>query len=118
MTNENDHVAVNDYEQPKEGADMYQLLFPDGGQLICPSCGNIYLHHDRVEVFEREQDMRAGVHVIVAGGKLEHDDNLTGNPSPRRHGLTVHFRCEDCSVRSRLNILQHKGSTYLEMIHV
>lgn len=87
-----------------------------GAELLCPSCGNNYLHHDRVEVFERSEDETQGLHVSVSEGKATLDNALSGNPSARRHGLSIHFWCEGCSTRSVLNIAQHKGNTFIDLV--
>lgn len=87
----------------------------DGGRLECPACGNDYMHHDRVEIFECGEDATSGLRVVVADGTVTTDTSLQGNPSSRRHGLRVHFWCEGCSVRSFMEISQHKGNTYVGM---
>jgi hypothetical protein len=87
----------------------------DGGRLKCTVCGNDYLHHNRVEVFECGEDAAHGLHVVVDGGAVTTDTKLNGNPSSRRHGLRVHFLCEGCNVRSFMEISQHKGNTYVGM---
>lgn len=61
----------------------------DGGRLECPACGNDYMHHDRVEVFECGEDATYGLRVVVAEGSVTTDTSLQGNPSSRRHGLRV-----------------------------
>ena len=50
---------------------------------------------------------------VIAEAKVKIDDQLTGNPSSRRHGFKVYFNCEGCSVRSILSFSQHKGTTYV-----
>lgn len=59
-----------------------------GSELLCPSCGGNYLHHEHVEVFERGEDEEKGLHVLVTGGKTTVDTCIDGNPSKRRHGFT------------------------------
>lgn len=95
---------------PKFG-DFYE---GDGAELLCPSCGFNYLHHDKVEVFECEEDATHGVHVTVAQAKATFDISLEGNPSARRHGLKVYFWCEGCKAKPVLSISQHKGNTYVD----
>lgn len=82
-----------------------------GSTLLCPSCGGNYLHHDKIEVFEREPDAETGLHVTVENGKVSIDRDLNGNPSSRRHGENIHFRCENCEAKPVLSITQHKGNT-------
>ncbi|MBR9911512.1 MAG: hypothetical protein GYB33_14285 [Gammaproteobacteria bacterium] len=85
-----------------------------GGELKCPSCGGIYLHHDKVEVFERSEDAETGVHAVVENNVVKTDNNLDGNPSRRRHGLKIHFWCEGCKAKPVISLSQHKGNTWVE----
>jgi len=85
-----------------------------GAELLCPSCGNNNLHHGEVQVFECEEDAEHGVHVTVADGKATMDTSLKGNPSARRHGMTIVFSCEHCKATPALSIKQHKGITYID----
>ncbi len=87
-----------------------------GAALLCPSCGGYYLHHERVEIFERSEDADTGLHVAVTQGKVTTDNNLAGNPSGRRHGLSVYLSCEDCPAVSVLHISQHKGFTNVNLL--
>jgi hypothetical protein len=92
--------------------ESYQEGF--GGELKCPSCGYNYLHHEKVEIFERGEDEEKGLHVKVENGMVTTDTNLSGNPSARRHGLTIHFWCEGCKAKPVLSISQHKGNTLVD----
>lgn len=85
-----------------------------GAELICPSCGSNFLHHEKVEIFERGEDETHGVHVSVADGKATCDTSLEGNPSARRHGLKIFFWCEGCDAKPVLSLSQHKGNTYVD----
>jgi hypothetical protein len=76
----------------------------DGALLECPACGGNYLRHGKIEVFERAEDESAGLHVSVTNG----------NPSSRRNGLSVCFKCEQCHATPVLNIAQHKGNTWVD----
>lgn len=86
-----------------------------GGELRCPSCGFHYLHHDKVEVFERGEDAENGLHVVVESGTVRTDTNLQRNPSSRRHGLSVHFWCEGCDAKPVMTLIQHKGNTFVDI---
>ena len=85
-----------------------------GSELKCPSCGNNYLHHEKVEVFERSEDAEKGLHVKVENSVVTTDTSLSGNPSIRRDGLTIEFSCEGCKARPVLSISQHKGNTWVD----
>jgi hypothetical protein len=84
-----------------------------GEELECPTCNNVYLHQGKVEVFDCGEDMTGTcLHVVSGNAKVEVDKDFTMNPSPRRHGLRVHFSCE-AGCKPVLNMLQHKGNTFL-----
>ena len=82
--------------------------------LVCPHCESIYLHHKRIDVFERHEDAKTGLHVAVADMATHADMNMVGNPSSRRDGLSIQFWCEGCDATPCLNVYQHKGNTYVE----
>lgn len=88
-----------------------------GSLLTCPACACDYTHHDDVEVFERGEDA-AGLRVRVSAGAATIDTNMTGNPSARRHGLTVSVDCEGCGAVSLLGVEQHKGRTFLRWLQI
>jgi hypothetical protein len=82
--------------------------------LKCQECDLTNLHHESVEIFEREEDALSGVHVLVERTGVVVNDDMTGNPSDRRHGLLIRFTCETCDATPILKMIQHKGSTYME----
>ncbi len=84
--------------------------------LECPSCGGQYLHHWRVSIYERAEDKPQTAVTTVDGGKTTVavlPSDRCGNPSSRRHGLTIEFYCEMCPAKPMLTIAQHKGCTEL-----
>ena len=85
----------------------------EGEKLLhCPRCDGSYTHQGEVNVYERGEDDTAGTHVRVLGEDVQIDRKLAGNPSMRRHGLTIAFDCESCSGGFLLDIYQHKGNTF------
>ena len=93
-------------------------------QLLCPVCKSNNLHHCEVEVFHRREDAEQVRVTHVEGGDVTHYEianDVSGNPSSRRSGLRVKFYCEHCHGDPKhadgplfsLNILQHKGTTFL-----
>lgn len=84
--------------------------------LQCPCCGESeYLHHSTIDVFERAEDAAQCLHTqIDRGGATTKVSKARGNPSMRRHGLSVELSCENCGARSRLTLAQHKGTTIME----
>lgn len=99
---------------------MGRFLIEDGScglrspHLLCASCGGCNIHHERVDVFEREEDAFDGLHTSVSRTGTKIDRDMRGNPSRRRHGLTVYFSCEECGFTTRLVIFQHKGATIID----
>lgn len=81
--------------------------------LLCV-CGDSWLHHVRVDTFERSEDADEGLHVTTTGDNVTVNRMLLGNPSTRRQGLIIYFFCEVCPARPRLLISQHKGQTFFD----
>lgn len=79
----------------------------------CPKCDGDYLHHNRVEIFNRHEDATTGLHVTVDQTQYSVDENIAENPSSRRHGLHIQFECEECGEVSKLVLYQHKGNSYM-----
>ena len=110
------------YNSPNEKA-----VKIDDYTLICPSCGGNNLHHHTVEIFNRTEDAATGVHIKAEVAEWNHDNdlkdtammdtNMEENPSKRRQGISIGFLCETCDgddgVDMVLDIVQHKGSTYM-----
>lgn len=90
----------------------------DGYQsaLLCPRCKGSMLHHFEVDIFERVEDQKCGLHANVTNNGVQITQDLTGNPSARRNGIAIKFFCEDCGSKSALSISQHKGSTYVDLV--
>ncbi|HTV69315.1 MAG TPA: hypothetical protein VMF90_12330 [Rhizobiaceae bacterium] len=94
-------------------------LDPSGTEtsdLVCPNCGGTYLHQGAITVYDRGEDQKTETVTVVDGGTVQmevkpHDP--LNNPSRRRWGMTVAFKCEACpeEIDLRLNIAQHKGNT-------
>jgi len=91
------------------------MLLDNYNTLKCPSCGGDFLHQIKVDVFERDEDDQKVLHVQVGESKIVKsivvNNDISGNPSLRRHGLTISFRCETCEDKPKLDFAQHKGST-------
>jgi len=76
-------------------------------------CGCECLHQYKVEVFERKEDDDTGLHISVKDQKVFIDNNINNNPSGRRQGVKIYFRCEWCTKKTVLSLAQHKGATYI-----
>lgn len=83
------------------------------GAIKCPVCTYDYTHQGAIEVFERSEDAKSGNHVIIHNDNLQVNRDLAGNPSPRRHGVTLEMECES-QHPFKLHIYQHKGQTFIE----
>ena len=105
--------------------------------LQCKSCGCDYLHQYQTEIFEREQDSDAGTRVLVYQPVYDEnspyfddsewimrttdtpnviiDKKMSFNPSRRRHGSRIKFKCERCRHITVLHIYQHKGYSMVEI---
>lgn len=90
----------------------------DDGSLTCPRCKDryaSYLHHGAVTVYDRNEDevMTVKTRVKTTGVSSIVPSCQSGNPSSRRHGVTIEFQCEHCEGLLTLGISQHKGMTYM-----
>lgn len=82
--------------------------------LECPACGCESIHQDNCATYWRdEEDSKIGTSTFSRAGKASFCHDMNGNPSSRRDGISISFWCECCDVISRLDIIQHKGSTYI-----
>jgi hypothetical protein len=96
--------------------------------LSCPHCGEGYLHHGDIIVYQRGEDA-AQTQVVRIGmepGSRGYDPVVSvrrelsekcGNPSSRRDGFAISFSCECCEEGQRefeLTFAQHKGATHIE----
>lgn len=98
----------------------------DDGELICPSCGENNLHHMYTTVYDRNEDDDMVMRTDVFPGSLTRKEvrsEKSGNPSRRRDAVVIVYSCEHCHGGDpemdspsffHLNLIQHKGTTYLE----
>lgn len=94
---------------------MNQYLNFNLDVLSCPHCAGEYLHHEEVIVYNRlQEDSERGIAVRTNGINVSQKDTMEGNPSGRRNGVTISFRCETCSSRLLLRVQQHKGQTFMD----
>ena len=87
------------------------------GALLCPRCKESYLYQTKVEVFEpTTEDAEEGIYAAIDEDSVHVGKGMEGNPSSRRQGLVISFKCEFCFHFEdvRLGIYQHKGQTYME----
>ena len=85
--------------------------------LLCPRCGDGFIHHGQVAVFSRPKEEGpvsltrvASDGLVVVGEKA-----IACNPSSRRDGIAIGFWCESCGEDDfELTIEQHKGNTFIQ----
>lgn len=93
-------------------------LHEDGDVLLCGNCNGMYLHMGYVDTYIRTtEDSETGNHTKVIGSKTERDDEMYGNPSERRDGVTLSFTCEDCNAVNFLSLAQNRGHTMIGWFH-
>jgi hypothetical protein len=64
---------------------------------ICPTCGQDNTHQGKVQVFNRSgEDEEHGLNITIQGAVYDVKSTMDGNPSSRRQGLIIEFRCEQC----------------------
>ena len=95
-----------------------QARLSPSGALLCPRCGECFLHHEDASIFVREED-DYWTTVITQNGpnvtSTPFPNSETCNPSARRQGMIIRFSCEHCeNVPLQLALYQHKGVTYME----
>lgn len=96
--------------------------------LLCPVCNGNNLHHVAVTKYSGTEDAE---HVRVTRTEGDMFSSIiaprktSGNPSSRRGGIVIEFWCENChgewnerpanyAENFKLQIQQHKGTTYLD----
>jgi hypothetical protein len=83
-------------------------------ELCCPRCGHPMLHHDRVTIYQRQEEDGPATQIRVgAGGRINAGPSESGNPSSRRGGIAIRFWCEMGCI-FELTIEQHKGSSIID----
>ncbi|MDM1765731.1 MULTISPECIES: hypothetical protein [unclassified Acinetobacter] len=94
---------------------LINFFYQNEDFIKCPVCGDPYTHQGKVEIFERCEDETQGNHVQVLDDNIQVDRDLSRNPSPRRQGVSIHFKCESGSHSFIVDIYQHKGQTFFEI---
>ena len=95
-----------------------------GVRMACGGCGGFQLHQCAVEIHNRSEDSGPSKRTVVehysqtdGGGPdcpcAEVFDEIDANPSWRRQGLRIAFRCEHCDAITGLSVEQHKGHTFV-----
>lgn len=84
----------------------------EDGELLCPKCGEGWLHQREVNVYFRDkEDAALGTNASVTKEAVYTTRRQEDNPSTRRDGFTATFQCEICQRYVKLCFAQHKGHT-------
>lgn len=96
-----------------------QLTFDDG-LLLCPLCGDDYVHLNDVFVAGRPEGEDGPIkNVTVSNAGRVTEGDLVEFPSQqvgRRHSLALAGDCEHCGEGFAIEFRQHKGQTRVQVI--
>tara|TARA_R110000868_G_scaffold125056_1_gene330555 strand:- start:44 stop:499 length:456 start_codon:yes stop_codon:yes gene_type:complete len=107
-------LKPNDLRKDKMlGSHRHTVDIDRDNLFYCSSCESIDTHQKSVDVFFREEDSDTGVATHVDDNGTTSTSDQTDNPSPRRDGIVITLECEYCPVITKVNIVQHKGGTYI-----
>ncbi len=90
-------------------------MLPYDNPLICPFCGGDYLHHEQIDIFNRNrEDSIEGLTITIQSTACAISTNADNdNPSRRRDGIRSKLWCEGCQKYPIMTIVQHKGQTFI-----
>lgn len=100
------------------------MIAIEEGVLMCPKCGEGYLHHEEMIIRSRVAEDQPGTEYRIEHQRFSGRAIETGFHG-RRGDVEILFWCENCSVgpespevdpskRFTLRIWQHKGMTMIE----
>lgn len=95
-----------------------ELIVDDEYKMMCPECGDEWLHQVNVYVANRPEDCDSNcVRISSRGNIVSH--HLDSNDIPgRRDCVEISFSCENCGdIGHRLRIQQHKGNTFIGWVN-
>ena len=106
---------------PREPNDTAPSTVTECMLVACPQCGCEYTHQETTHVYSREEDephIRTSVHAVsgIAVQGEESDTDSAGNPSRNRNGIRIEASCEQCPGAFSIEILQHKGQTFIQLV--
>jgi len=96
-----------------EEKQSYQLKINNNDELLCPVCGFHFIHHGRIEIFNRaKEDAHSGICAKIDEISCLVGTSMEGNPSNRRNGIRINLEGE-CGHKVDIIISQHKGQTLI-----
>ena len=112
-------MKVNDREEIKTEMVRKEIQIDSGEWLVCPSCGENYLHQRWVREYDRAGEDGDTTVTEVYGTKVRTvNADSERNPSRRRDGIRIAFSCECCTAHVELIVAQHKGFTEIYTEHL
>lgn len=91
-------------------------ILDNNNVLLCPNCECYNLHQFQVLSAFRDSEDKDGTIVKINRKVIIKERVLSKNIPFRRDMAVVYFDCENCDTISSLNIVQHKGCTYLNLL--
>jgi hypothetical protein len=108
---------ILDIKQSPHILDFDGCPWHDGGWLLrCGWCQWQNTHFVRTEVYHDPDTTNLNdtrLRAVIQGPEFRLDSTDEGNPSPRRNGIRLLYRCEMCPGISALEIFEHKGDTII-----
>jgi uncharacterized OB-fold protein len=109
-------VTKADQSRIKAGRHEVHIDYQSGeeGVLLCPQCGNEYLHQGAVTVCARDGENKDGTQVDVrSSGEIVTRRIKSVSFEGRRDDMRTSFECEGCDAVLSLVLSQHKGRTFV-----
>ena len=98
---------------------MKNVKIENGNELACPACGSTNLHHgsaEHISVFMESLHKDGKTLLVREDLEVFEWPVVPTNYYGRRDAIRIHFYCEGCPKKSALEILQHKGTTFIEWL--
>lgn len=92
--------------------------FANENSMCCVYCGNQFVHHSDVEVYNRQsEDDKYCFYTKTSriDAKIDTRKSTEQSPSSRRDGVRITLTCEECRKEFYLEIDQHKGWTLIRV---
>lgn len=93
-------------------------ILDNNNVILCPNCGCYNLHQFQVLTAFRDSEDKDGTVVKINRTVIVKERVPSENIPLRRDIALIYFNCENCDTISALNIIQHKGCTYLNLLPI
>lgn len=88
-------------------------------EILCPDCGNNYMHHTSVNVITRDSEDSSGTSALSTAEGVSVSRVAADKIYGRRDVIEIELWCESCgegAPRKKLVINQHKGNTQIQWL--